>query len=489
MKAVMVMFDSLNRRLLSPYGCKWTSTPNFARLASRSATFETSYVCSMPCMPARRDLHTGRPNFLHRGWGPLEPYDDSFTEMLTAAGVYTHLATDHYHYWEDAASTYHNRYNSYQFFRGQEGDRHIGQLVDPVIPKNINGKGRRPDWVNREHVHGESDYPQTQTFNAGLDFINRNHAADKWFLQIECFDPHEPFCSPRSYKDRFPNHYDNYDGPVFDWPGYGPVVETPEQVEHARHEYASLLAMCDARLGDILDAFDRHDLWKDTLLVVWTDHGYLLGEHGGWAKNWPPLYDEIAHTPFFLWDPRCNASNVRRSALVQPAIDLAPTLLDFFGLKPTPDMLGRSLTETIATDAPVRQAAIYGYHGGRANVTDGRYVYLRGAVEDTNQPLAEYSVIPTRLRGAGAIKALQSAEMVDGWPFMKGCRPLRMQLNHTGTEAVTKHGHLLFDLKSDPTQIDPLTDPAVEKRMTDLLLALMSQCDSPVEQYARLGLK
>ena len=60
MKAIMLMFDSLNRNLLSTYGCDWTVTPNFERLAKRAIRFDTSYVCSMPCMPARRDLHTGR---------------------------------------------------------------------------------------------------------------------------------------------------------------------------------------------------------------------------------------------------------------------------------------------------------------------------------------------------------------------------------------------------------------------------------------------
>ena len=126
MKAVMVMFDSLNRHLLPPYGCDWTHAPNFARLAQRAATFDRSYVCSMPCMPARRDFHTSRPHFLHCPWGPLEPFDDSVPQMLSDAGVYTHLASDHYHYWEDGGATYHNRYSSWEFFRGQEGDSWIG---------------------------------------------------------------------------------------------------------------------------------------------------------------------------------------------------------------------------------------------------------------------------------------------------------------------------------------------------------------------------
>ena len=56
MKAIMLMFDSLNRRMLSPYGCDWVHTPNFGRLARRCTTFDNSYVGSMPCMPARRAL-------------------------------------------------------------------------------------------------------------------------------------------------------------------------------------------------------------------------------------------------------------------------------------------------------------------------------------------------------------------------------------------------------------------------------------------------
>ena len=112
MKAIMIMFDSLNRRYLPPYGCEEIHAPNFQRLAERSACFDNCYIGSMPCIPARRELHTGRYNFLHRSWSPLEPYDDSAVEMLKEHGVYTHLVTDHYHYWEDGGATYLGRFNS-----------------------------------------------------------------------------------------------------------------------------------------------------------------------------------------------------------------------------------------------------------------------------------------------------------------------------------------------------------------------------------------
>lgn len=81
MKAIMIMFDSLNRKYLPPYGNSWVQASNFERLSRHTATFENCYGGSMPCMPARRELHTGRYNFLHRAWGPLEPFDDSMPEI------------------------------------------------------------------------------------------------------------------------------------------------------------------------------------------------------------------------------------------------------------------------------------------------------------------------------------------------------------------------------------------------------------------------
>ena len=140
MKAIMVMFDTLNRHMLPPYGCDWVHAPNFRRLNDRTVSFENSYVASMPCMPARRELHTGRYNFLHRSWGPLEPFDDSISEILGDHDVYTHLTTDHQHYFEDGGATYHQRYTTWQFHRGQEGDAWMGQVGDPDIPPTVTAR-------------------------------------------------------------------------------------------------------------------------------------------------------------------------------------------------------------------------------------------------------------------------------------------------------------------------------------------------------------
>ena len=74
MKTVFVLFDSINRLMLETYGSKILKTPNFNRLAEKAVTFDSHYIGSMPCMPARRDMQTGRHSFLHRSWGPMEPF-------------------------------------------------------------------------------------------------------------------------------------------------------------------------------------------------------------------------------------------------------------------------------------------------------------------------------------------------------------------------------------------------------------------------------
>ncbi|WTW91954.1 sulfatase [Streptomycetaceae bacterium NBC_01309] len=487
MKAVMVMFDSLNRRYLPPYGAAaWIHAPNFARLAERTATFENCYAGSMPCMPARRELHTGRYNFLHRSWGPLEPFDDSCPQMLGDAGVYTHLATDHQHYWEDGGATYHNRYRTYEFFRGQEGDFWKGHVADPEIPeslKTMRSDAWRQDWINRTYMTREEDQPQTLTFDAGLEFIATNRTEDNWFVQIETFDPHEPFFSQQSYKDLYKH---DYDGPQYDWPDYRMVLETPEQVEHVRREYAALLSMCDRNLGRVLDAMDEHNLWDDTMLIVCTDHGFLLGEKGWWGKNVQPWYDETIHTPLFIWDPRSRVAGERRDALVQ-TIDLGPTLLEFFGVDRTPDMIGVPLRATVADDTPVREAGIFGAFGGHVSVTDGRYVYMRACVDATNTPLSEHTLMPTHMRGLFTVEELRGAELVPGgtYAFTKGTPVLK-----TPGFALSpaQFGTLLFDLHTDPEQESPLVDDEIELRMANLLAEAMRAADAPAEQYRRLGL-
>ena len=494
MKAIMVMFDTLNRRMLPPYGCEWVHAPNFQRLAQHSATFDNCYVGSMPCMPARRELHTGRYNFLHRSWSPLEPFDNSMPQLLKENNIYSHLITDHQHYWEDGGATYHNRYSSYEFVRGQEGDLWKGMVNDPAdLPAYNRGEATqdtaesvnrmwRQDWVNRSYMPSPQEQSQTIVFDLGLEFIETNINADNWFLQIETFDPHEPYFTHEEYKNLYPH---KYDGLHFDWPPYARVTQSAEEIEHVRYEYAALLSMCDAQLGRVLDMMNAHEMWNDTMLIVCTDHGFLLGEHDWWAKNIQPWYNENAHTPLFIWDPRSQITAERRQSLVQ-MIDFPATLLDYFDIPLPAEMEGQPLAQTIQNDVPVREAALFGSHGGHVNVTDGRYIYMRAPANPDNQPLYEYTLMPSHMRGLFTPEELRGAELAPPFSFSKGCPTLKLPARPW----VDAHpfGTLLFDLETDPGQERPLANPEIESLMTEYLVKLMQANDAPAEQFERLGL-
>ncbi|SKB72008.1 Arylsulfatase A [Arthrobacter sp. 31Cvi3.1E] len=485
MKAIVVLFDTLNRNYLPCYGADWTHAPNFERLGRETATFDTCYGGSMPCMPARRELHTGRYNFLHRSWGPLEPFDDSMPEILKDSGVYTHLVTDHQHYWEDGGATYHNRFRSFEFFRGQEGDRWKGVVADPEIPPSVSWRDNeawRQDWVNRQYLTDVRNHPQTLTVDAGIEFIETNSGSDNWMLQIECFDPHEPFLSYAEHKQHYLH---DYDGPHFDWPDYRRSVEDDAAIAHARREYAALLTMCDSSLGRILDSMDKNGLWDDTMLIVMTDHGLLLGEHGWWGKNVQPWYDENIHTPLFIWDPRTRVSNERRTSLVQ-TIDIAPTVLSYFGAPVPADMQGSDLAGTVHNDAPVREAGLFGSFGGHVSVTDGRYVYMRTSVSRDNQPLREFTLMPTHMNSRFSPSELRSATLVPPLPFTKDVPVLEVAGHAIGNPFA--FGCLLFDLEADPEQNNPLIDDELEIRMMGLLVDEMRRNDAPASQFKRLGL-
>ena len=489
MKAVMVMFDSLNRDMLSSYGCDWTLTPNFKRLSENTVTFTNSFAGSLPCMPARRELHTGRYNFLHRCWGPVEPFDDSMPSILKENGVYTHLVSDHAHYWEDGGASYHTRYNSWEAFRGQEGDYWKGEVAAPEIPEDAIGRMKhswRQDWINRKYMTAEEEMPLYKSFKAGMEFIEKNKESDNWFLQLETFDPHEPFFVPDDYAALYD---DDYKGAHFDWPAYQEAENyTDEQIVHVRKRYAALLSMCDAYMGKVMDMMNENNMWDDTMLIVNTDHGFLLGEHGWFGKNRMPTYTEIARTPFFVWDPRTAEKNKENHNLVQ-TIDIAPTLLDFFNIEIPEDMQGRSLEKVIRNDESVREGALFGLHGGHINYTDGRYVYMRAPVSADDKNLFNYTLLPTHINSLFSPEELSDMTLEKPLSFSKGCQVLKIRaLKPSHNTYQHTLGDYLFDLANDPEQKKPITDPDLVISMKEKMSLLMKEADAPDETYIRYGL-
>ncbi len=488
MRAVNIMFDTLCLHFLQNYGNDWIHTPNFQRLSSKCLQFENFYGGSMPCMPARRELHTGMYNFLHRSWGPLEPFDFSVYEYMSKHGIYTHLVTDHSHYLEDGGATYHNRYSTWELYRGQEGDRWTPQDYGKV-PANrsaLNKSGSisvLQHYANLTRQNSEEEMSCVKTFRSGEEFIQKHKNKDNWYLQIESFDPHEPFSVP----DRYRHMYDLPQDPRFDWPAYGPIDSSnnTEAIGQMRREYAALLTMCDHYLGEVLDLFDAYNLWQDTILIVNTDHGFLLGEHDLLGKNFPPMYQELIHLPFLIHIPGIQPG--KRSALCQ-TIDIAPTLLDYFGINCNVEMDGKSLRPVIETDQTIHDYALFGVHGSWVGITDGKWKYFRANSRPDNQPYAEYTLMPTNMRGFFNKDNLMRAELVKGSRFTHGTPCLKVPAK---TPYHPDHlGNLLFDLSLDPAEQKNLIteDSEIAKQFEDTLVKKMIDIEAPEEEFRRLGL-
>ena len=516
MKTVFVLFDSLNRLALGAYGGSSIATPNFDRFSKKSITFDKHYVGSLPCMPARRDMHTGRLNFTHRNWGPLEPFDESFARLLSGNSVYTHLISDHLHYFENGGWGYANAFDSWDFVRGQEYDA-LKVMVRPPVERyrerfderhyplhNVPNVGsitrgntdkaalkRMRGAITEEALTEEDEFPTAKCFGKAFDFLDTNRGEDDWFLQLECFDPHEPFVTP----ERFKVIYDTgYNGKILDWPIYQKNTNSPEEIAAIRGNYAALVAMCDEYFGRLLDYFDAHDLWKDTALVLTTDHGFLLSEHDWWAKNRMPYYEEISHIPLMVWHPERGAEGGERRQALTQTVDLMPTFLDLHGCTISDTVTGHSILPMLKEDVSNRNSLIFGMFGGPVGVTDGPYTYYRYPEDLSGQNLYLYTLMPSHMVDLFDIGELKSSELTQPFNFTKGVPTLRMKLDPKNTQVGQDGDTLedcetsLYNVAADPRQENPLDDTAVEACLEAEIVIHFALHDAPPELFTHFDL-
>lgn len=490
LKTLFIVLDTVRRDFLGCYGNAWVKTPNLTRLVERGVVFDNHWAGSLPCMPARREFMTGRYNFIHRGWGPIEPFDDVLPRELRKRGIFTHLLTDHDHYFELGGENYHTAFNTWDFFRGQEGDPWVS-LVDEIgFPEHL-GQTRQQNAKNRTRLRCEEDFSGPRTALAAVDWLKANHGADDWFLQVELFDPHEPFHCTDKYREMYG---DTWTGPHFDWPSYDVVRESPEAVEHIRKCYAGLLTMTDFWVGKILDEIEAQKLWEETLIVFTTDHGTMLGEHEYWMKNFMPCFNEIARIPLILCLPRSERAGSRVAKLTQ-TIDVMPSILDYNGCPLPPHVHGRSL-RGVMEGAVTRKHGIFGYFGMATNITDGRHVYMRNPVNGDAGPLHAYTAMPN----AASLNAGFSRDVYGkiemgryfghtyNLPLYKIPAVGSLPRAHSDEPSFTAR-HQLFDVVNDPAQQSPLNDASLETRFASAIAAQLAECEAPAEQYTRLGLE
>jgi arylsulfatase A-like enzyme len=285
MNVITILCDTLRRDHCGPYNhgqplnqCWSREAPdwivptlNMDRLAARGTVFENAWCGSTPCMPARRDMHTGRFEFLERGWGPLEeedldlarqisgPANQSITGMLEKGHNVSQLITDHFHLWEQGSGNYHMGFTGFEFVRGVEGDCF---RTDPVEfkcpPKELLRKNER-HWRNVHFIRkSEEDWFCAQVFSKAATWLDRNHTHDGFYLHLDCFDPHEPWDPPQELVDEFfPGAYD-----VEGWTGAGPYAKwrnviSEDLFKSYRARYAANVVLVDRWLGRLLDKRGR----------------------------------------------------------------------------------------------------------------------------------------------------------------------------------------------------------------------------------------
>ncbi len=485
MRTILVLMDSLNRHYLSAYGDSRVKTPNVDRLAKRSVIFDNHWCGSMPCMPARREIMTGRLNFLETKWGPVEAWDVTLPEKLREHGVHSHLITDHYHYFHVGGDGYHDQFDSWEFERGQEGDKWRPIVNTPEAPEGARGKGvKRPEyWRNRALMDPEDDlsYPTPRCFNRAIEFLDLNKDADDWHLHLEVFDPHEPFDSPQKYRDMYDDSWDRY---FYNWPAYDrldPQLDDEEAVKHIRTRYAASLTMADHWLGKLLDKLDEQGRWEDTTVILTTDHGHLLGEHGYWAKNYTYVFEDLAHIPMMIAGKGCEPG--RRNALTA-TIDHVPTIAELHGVAAWPEVHGMSFARLLEADGQHHDWVLYGYFSKDVNMTNGRLTYTR---QPTPGSITHLHTGDLRNNG-GTQDEKPQAEAGVFLADTHGIPHFRMEVP-SSPHRDAPEGDILFDLEADPNQERRIEDPGELKELAETLAGELKKYQAPECQFERLRLR
>lgn len=503
MNVVFITIDSLNRHFLKTYGQITefeVETPNLDRFAQKAAVFENHYAGSLPCMPARREYFAGIQEFLWRPWGPMEPFDTPVALAARNAGIVTQLTTDHYHYFQHGSGGYYEDYQGFEFVRGHEMDAWKTSPKEPNETLLQQIKAYDPQWVgfhyqaqyarNAACLQKEEDFFAPRVFSSVANWLEENRDWEQWLLVVDSFDVHEPFHVPEPYASMYTDE-DPTDPELINWPYYGRIDEgqsqlTDRQVAFVRAQYAGKLTMTDYWFGKVLDKLDDLDMWDNTVVIVTSDHGHYLGDHGWMGKPFEaPLYNVLANTPLFVWYPDGPRNGERISALTS-AVDLYATMLESMGVEVDEGVHSRSLMPLLKGDADNhREWALYGYWGSTANVTDGRYTYFHPC----STAVDAYCYSTVMMNPHGWFVPPKPRHDAQGGKFLPYADS---PVWRYPDKSYTRHeAPLLFDVGRDPHQKENLAGRGLEEesRMRDLLVEALSQLKAPEEQYQRLGLE
>lgn len=345
-----ILFISVDdlRPDLGSYGHPVAKTPRFDGFAKTALLFEQAYTQQAVCGPSRAALLTGlRPSTtgikrLDQTVTGTLPDTTTLNSMFKKSGYETVSVGKIYHHFDDDINGWSKApFDSIYNFRKDRKKRGLPKgppyavwLSDELLP----------DAKNVAHAVNE------------LDRLSKQD--NPFFLAVGLHRPHLPFRAPKKYWDKYDpksvpapkttkQQLGAPDWAVVAWeiwnydnlpPKPGPMPKA--EGDQLRHGYLAAISFVDGMVGQLLDKLSALDLDKNTVVVIWGDHGFKLGDHGGWSKHSNVELD--IHIPLMIRVPGMKASGKRTKALVE-TVDIYPTLMDVAGLDQPHELEGISL--------------------------------------------------------------------------------------------------------------------------------------------------
>ena len=372
---VLVVIDSLRKDHLGAYGNGWIRTPNLDALAKESLRFERAYPESLPTICARRAIHTGKRTWPFRdrqrykgieipvwGWEPIPRGQTHLAEILKESGYQTVMVTDNLHQYK-ASMNFQLGFYVFDYIRGQTTDGYAPAWTAP--PEKVRGALGLSDYfeqyfANTSYRQSEEDWFAPQVFTRAAQMLEAVSEGPPFFMVVDNYDPHPPNDPPESYTSLYD---DPYDAPEPYSPVQGPSdYLTERQLQRIRALYAGETTMVDRWLGSFLDKMEELGLFKNTLLVLLSDHGVAFGEHGITGKPHYALWPEVTDVPFFIRHPGGEGAG-ETSDFFASTHDVAPTILGFLGIEAEQPMDGQDLSVLLeGGDPDPRPHFTLGYH-------------------------------------------------------------------------------------------------------------------------------
>lgn len=360
---LFIAIDDLNDWVTSYQGHPQVQTPNIDRLATKGIRFTSAYCQAPICAPSRNSLLTGvLPS--SSGLYFLKPLSIRETETLKDAVTLPQYFLQHGYKTMAAGKIFHgNDSLSFPEYGGDFGA--LGPYPKEKIsyPKS----SRNVDWGKVSFP--DEEFPDYQIAEWTVKQLSKKH--DKpFFLGCGFYRPHVPWYASERWFDLYPLDsvklpevlsYDREDiseyakkltysaaAPRHSWiidhNAWKPSVQA----------YMACISFVDSCVGRVLDALEASDYAENTLVVLWSDHGYHLGEKLRWAKR--SLWEESTKVPLIMAGPDIPYGEVRH----QPVglIDLYPTLVDYGGLPEKEGLEGSSLVQIIRDPEMVREKPV-----------------------------------------------------------------------------------------------------------------------------------